>query len=45
MRFILVTDLKDWLGRFTLLARSPVISPANPNEPLQGHLARTHDPR
>ena len=45
MRFILVTDLVDWLGGFTLLAQSPVISPANPNEPLQGHLARTQDPR
>ena len=45
MRFILVTDLEDWLGQFRLLATSPVISPANPNAPLQGHLMRTIDPR
>ena len=45
MRFILVTDLSDWLGQFRLLAQSPVISPANPNQPLQGHLARNQDPR
>ena len=45
VRFILVTDLVDWLGQFKLLAASPVITPANPNAPLQGHLMRTRDPR
>lgn len=45
MQFILVTNLTDWAGMFDVLAESPILSPSNPNEPLQGHLARTPDPR
>ena len=45
MRFVLVTNLSNWLGGYDVLASSPVIRPKNYNEPLQGHLARTEDPR
>ncbi|CAL8470701.1 g10243 [Coccomyxa elongata] len=41
MKFIMVTNLTDWLGFFDVVAESQIIRPANPNEPLQGHLART----
>ncbi|CAK0782920.1 hypothetical protein CVIRNUC_006115 [Coccomyxa viridis] len=44
MRFVLVTNLSNWLGGYDVLASSPVIRPKNYNEPLQGHLARTEDP-
>ena len=45
MRFIMVTNLTSWLGGYAVVARSPIIAPKNPNEPLQGHLARTGTPR
>jgi hypothetical protein len=45
MQFILVTNLTSWLGGFIVLAKSLVIRPANPNMPMQGHLARTKDAR
>lgn len=41
MKFIMVTNLTDWLGSFDMVAESQIIRPANPNEPLQGHIART----
>ena len=45
MQFVMVTNLTSWLGGYDMIARSPIIKPKNPNEPLQGHLARTEDPR
>lgn len=45
MKFIMVTNLTNWLGLFDVVAESEIIKPANPNEPLQGHLARTESLR
>lgn len=45
MKFIMVTNLTNWLGLFDVVAESPLIKIRNYNEPLQGHLARTKDLR
>ena len=44
MQFVLLTNMTDWAGPYTLLARSPVVDLAWLNEPLWGHLALTGKP-
>lgn len=44
MQFLLLTNVTDWLGGYTVLAASPVITLGWLNEPLWGHLALTGRP-
>lgn len=44
MQFVLLTNMTDWAGPYTVLARSPVVELAWLNEPLWGHLALTGEP-
>lgn len=44
MQFVLLTNMTDWAGPYTVLASSPIVELAWLNEPLWGHLALTGEP-